>query len=190
MNVINFNEDYRAKDDRLKQLKRIVRDTIKNYETHNPYVDLWEKRRQQYLPILNILSQFPELHTISIDDIDKHFVLNEERTDIVVSGYNDISSSNKGKRKRFLNRLSGGEYKRYKNNDTTEYKTLRKDERKPKNHTETYCMSCNSIQGITIKAPNRVFVDLEFSTSMFSLQHFFVAISRVEYLDQITIVKK
>ena len=147
-----------------------------------------QKRRRQYQTIRHILYKFPELHTISIDDITEHFVLNEERTDIVVSGYNDLTSSNKGVRKRFLNRLNGGEYKRYKNNDTTEYKTLPKDERKPKNHSETYCMSCNSIQGITIKNPNRVFVDLQFQTCMFSLQHFFVAISRVEYLHQITIV--
>jgi len=109
---------------------------------------------------------------------------------VVISGNNDISSSNLKVRRRYLDRLKGGEYSRYRYKDSTIYETLPTSEEKPKNSYETYCMSCNAIQGTTIKAPNRVFVDIEYYSCMFSLQHFFVAISRVEHIDQITIVKQ
>jgi len=190
LNIKSFGKDHRAKCPKLRHLKLTIRNAIDKYENENPDALRWDKRRDHTPIIQTILNQFQELHTISIDDIKEHFVLNETRCDVVVSGYNDISSSNLKVRKRYLDRLKGGKYSRYRYKDSTIYETLLTSEEKPKNSYETYCMSCNSIQGTTIKAPNRVFVDLQDYRCMFSLQHFFVAISRVQYLDQITIVKQ
>ena len=50
-NVISFNNDYRAKDDRLKELKNMTRRRETEYEIENPHQD-WLIKRSHHKKII------------------------------------------------------------------------------------------------------------------------------------------
>ncbi|GAF77193.1 unnamed protein product, partial [marine sediment metagenome] len=58
-------------------------------------------------------------------------------------------------------------------------------ETQPPNSELRHCFTAHSLQGITIKNPNKIYID---PVSIFTKQMFYTILSRVEYLNQIVLI--
>lgn len=190
--IRDFKEDYRATNCPLLQsLKLDLRKEVYNFEVENHCFDEDAPfdynicRNRHSRPIIDfILKLKNHIKVIKIEDIGKHY--NTERGDLIITGYNGLSSSNLNMRNRFIKFIKNQTHKRYKKTGCSITLTLPENEEPPKGYKECYSATCDSIQGTTIHSPSLVFIDKE----LFTLQHLYVALSRGNNINQYILITK
>ena len=194
-NITFFKDDHRARDQELKELKQEIRENIKNYEISRHDLNMFERRCFHMKPVREILES-SKIKRIKYHEINKH--INVERGDVIVSSYNYLEPSKfqdpntkewvspKEDRKNFYQKRIDQEYKRWLIQTKTT-KTYVVSKTKPPHSRECYSTSVNQIQGHTIEGAS-LFIDYRNEFCMFSLQHLYVAISRVRNFNQLYII--
>jgi len=194
-NIRYFKNDRRARDNELKLLKKNIRSMISNKEKQRPNLDIFEKR-YFHIPSIKKILQQSGIRRIRREDINK--VFNTNGGDRIISSHNyldphpvkDIKTGEYKQpiedRKNKFQKLINQPYKRWVIN-----KNGRKSElvskTQPPYGRECYSTSAHSIQGHTIEN-SKVFIDYTGEFCIFSLQHLYVAISRVRNFNQLCII--
>ena len=182
MNVIKFTNNYRCKDNKL--LERL--DKLRN---------VMKKSNFDKKEILNhVLKDFNDRITTEKELIDTY---NYKQDWILVSVTNDTNKT-KSQTEYYTKLLEGEKYLCIKHNKEQIYNKLNGfpesylvgeiayDIIPNKRFEKRHGFTIHGFQGITIKNPERLFIDTK---NIFCARQLYTALSRVEYLDQIHILK-
>lgn len=186
-NIIEFVTDYRAKDDKLKELKTEIRKIMKhNYETRNEiyeYNELQIEKMNEYLNDNNYVSE--DYLIKNMKQTDMLLVSTKSADSSQMNYYNKLLKINKYRCVKhtetiLYNRINTGDREKYPLNGEILYNE------QPNTERQVAC-TIHGVQGVTVKSPTMLYMDL---SKLFDPNMLYTAISRCETIEQIRIVIK
>ena len=174
--VTELYKDYRAKCDKLKEVKKVLRDFIKKAK----YA---KKEIKEKLNIEAIEYVKKKIQNITINELETKY----NPTDmILVSTHENVKKYNKlfSHYKKYLVK---NKTKQYSNGEIiyNKPKGVQVAKYKDEDNDVTHAYTIHAIQGETLEIGNKLFID---PSNLFSYRHIYTAVSRARLLEQIFII--